>query len=107
MKHSNIHRLYTGVMTHLIKKFKDINYRRSGNIREGLIFANFTRGQISEFKNLAEIIILIALLKKNANSRILNFVKSPKIKLAKIQTRKNYQIYSIQKFEEGSIMQIT
>ena len=37
-------------------------------------------GQILEFKNLAKIIILIALLKKNENSRNLNYVKSPKIK---------------------------
>ena len=33
-----------------------------------------------KFKNLAKIIIIRALLKKNENSRILNFVKSPKIK---------------------------
>ena len=36
-------------------------------------------GQIREFKNLAKIIIIIALLKKNENSRILNSVKSLKI----------------------------
>ena len=51
-----------------------------------VIFASFQfsrisrGGQIREFKNLAEIIIIIALLKKNENSRILNFVKSPKIR---------------------------
>ena len=47
-----------------------------------VIFARFQfsrGGQICEFKNLAKIIIIIALLKKNENSRILNFVKSPKI----------------------------
>ena len=56
-------------------------YLRSVNIHEVLIFANFEwGGQISEFKNLAKIIIIIALLKKNENSRIINFVKIPKIR---------------------------
>ena len=32
------------------------------------------------FKNLAKIIIIIALVKKNVNSQNLNFVKSPKIR---------------------------
>ena len=33
-----------------------------------------------EFKNLAEIIIIVELLKKNKNSQILNFVKHHKIR---------------------------
>ena len=37
-------------------------------------------GQIREFKNFAKIIIIIALLSKNENSRILKFVKSPKMR---------------------------
>ena len=37
---------------------------RSGNIREVLISANFIGGQIREFKDLAKIIIILALLKK-------------------------------------------
>ena len=51
-----------------------------------VIFARFQfsqiprRGQIREFKYFAKIIIIIALLSKNENSRILNFVRSPKIK---------------------------
>ena len=49
------------------------------NLREVLIIAKFAK-RIQEFKNLARIIFIIALLKKNGNSRILNFVKSPKIK---------------------------
>ena len=49
----------------------------SGNIREILIFANFAR---STNKNLAKIITVIALLKKNENSRILEIVKSRKIR---------------------------
>ena len=36
--------------------------------------------KIRKFKNLAKIVIKIALLKKNENSRILNFVESPKIR---------------------------
>ena len=50
-----------------------------------VIFARFyssriSRGrQIREFKNSAKIIIIIALLKKTTNSRILSFVKSPDI----------------------------
>ena len=41
----------------------------------------YTCGQICEFKNLSKIIIIIlALLMKNVNSRILNFVASPKIR---------------------------
>ena len=50
------------------------------------IFARFLfsrisqAGQIREFKNFAKIINIIALLKKNVNSRILNFVNSPKIR---------------------------
>ena len=49
-----------------------------------VIFARFQfsqiskGGQICEFQILAKIIFRIALLKKNENSRILNFVKSPK-----------------------------
>ena len=37
-------------------------------------------GQIREFKNFAKIINLIALLKKNENSRTLNFMESQKIR---------------------------
>ena len=58
-----------------LEKF-EIVYCRSGNIREVLIFANFAMRTNSRIK---EIIISIALLKKNENSRNLNFVKSPKI----------------------------
>ena len=39
-----------------------------------------SRGQIREFENLAKIIFSVALLRKTENSRILNFVKSPKIR---------------------------
>ena len=43
-------------------------------------FSRISRGrQIREFKNLAKMIIIKELLKKNENSRIVNFVKSPKI----------------------------
>ena len=49
-----------------------------------VIFARFSfprGGQIPELKNLAKIIIIItAILKKNVNLQILNFVKSPQIK---------------------------
>ena len=38
------------------------------------------RGQIREIKNVANIIIIIALLEKHENWRILYFVKSPQIK---------------------------
>ena len=55
-------------------------YCRSGNIRKVLIFRISQGGQIREFKNLSKIIIIIALLKKNENLRILIFVKSPKIR---------------------------
>ena len=61
-------------------------------------------GQICEFKNLARIIIIIALLKKNENLRILNFVKSPKIgnslkfKHAKI-TRSTVFIWPLSEFK--------
>ena len=55
-------------------------YCRSGIIREVLITRISRGGQIREFKNLAKIIFIIALLKKNENSQILNFVKSHKIR---------------------------
>ena len=57
-------------------------YCGSGNIRKVLIWVNFLRrGQIliRELKNIANFFFIIALLKKHENSRILNFVKSPKI----------------------------
>ena len=64
-------------------------YCRSGNIREVLILGISRGGQFRQFKNLAKIIIIIALLKKNENSRILNLVKSPKIRIRKnLNTRK-------------------
>ena len=45
------------------------------------LFSRISRGgKIRKFKNLAQIIIRIALLKKKKNSRILNFLKSPKIR---------------------------
>ena len=47
-----------------------------------------------EFKNLVKIIFIIALLKKNESSRILNFVKSPQIKNSRKLKRDYYQIYS-------------
>ena len=60
-----------------------------------VIFARFyfsqisREGQIREFKNLAKIIIIEALLKKNANSRILNIVKVPKSEIREnLNTRK-------------------
>ena len=37
-------------------------------------------GQIREFKKFAKIIIIIAILKKNEKSQILNIVKNPKLK---------------------------
>ena len=40
-------------------------------------------GQIREFQNLLKIIIIIALLKKNEESRNLNFVKSPQIQISR------------------------
>ena len=50
-------------------------------------FSRISGGQIPEFKNLAKIIIItLALLEKKENSRILNFLKSPKIK--KVNTQK-------------------
>ena len=59
-------------------------YCWSGNIREVLIFANFARRTNSrKFKNLARIIIIMALLKKNENSRISSFVKSCKIRISR------------------------
>ena len=61
------------------KKFH-IPYCRSGNIRD-ILFSRIPRGeQIRKFENLVKIIIIIALLRKNKNSQILNFVKSPKIR---------------------------
>ena len=58
--------------------FKHALFRRrshfmSEDMVDLLIFARFVfsrGGQIPEFKNLAKIIIIIALLKKNENSRI-------------------------------------
>ena len=50
-----------------------------------VIFARFyflrisREGQIREFKNIAKIVNIIALLKKNEDSQILNFAKRPKI----------------------------
>ena len=58
-------------------------------------FSRISRGGPNrEFKNLAKIIILIALLRKNENSRILIFVKSHKIKNSRKLQYAN-QIYSI------------
>ena len=58
-----------------------MTYCRSGNIREVLIFANFARRTNSRIQeSLEKYYYNIALLKKNKNSRILNFVKSPKIR---------------------------
>ena len=54
-------------------------------------------GQIRKVKNLAKIIIIIALLEKEENSRILKFLKSSKIG--------NYQIYCtvhLPMFEQSS-----
>ena len=56
-----------------------IKYCRYGYIRELLIFANFAIGTNSRIPESRENYI-IALLKKNENLRILNFVKSPKIR---------------------------
>ena len=54
-----------------------------------IILANFASRQIREFKILAKIIIIIALLKKNENLRILSLVKNPKIRNPrKFSTRK-------------------
>ena len=39
-----------------------------------------SKGQIHEFKNFATNIIIIVPLKKKINSRILNFMKSPRIR---------------------------
>ena len=58
-----------------------MTYCRSGNILEVLIFANFARRTNSRIQeSLENYYYNIALLKKNENSRILNFVKSPKIR---------------------------
>ena len=44
-------------------------------------FSRISReGHIGEFKNLAKIIIIIALLEKSENLRIIIFVKNPKIR---------------------------
>ena len=69
-------------------------YCISGNIREILIFR--------EEDNFANLLHKIVLLKKNENSRILNFVESPKIE--NLNTR-NYQIYSIQIAVQGLTLQ--
>ena len=53
-------------------------YCRYGNICEVLLFPEFREGRIHKFMNLVKIIITIALLKKNENSRIINFVEVPK-----------------------------
>ena len=60
-----------------------------------VIFARFLfsrisrRGQIHDFKKLAKIIIIRVLLRKNVNSRTLNLVKRPKIKIREnLNTRK-------------------
>ena len=59
---------------------RKITYCRPGNIR-GFNFREFhEEDKFFEFKNLAKTIIMLALLKKNENSRILNFVKNPQIR---------------------------
>ena len=44
------------------------------------LFSQIFFGQIRKFKNIAKIILIIMLLKKNENSRFLNLVKSFKIR---------------------------
>ena len=49
----------------------------------------FNFREFRKLKNPAKIIIIIALLKKNEDSRILNFVKNPKIRIREnINTQK-------------------
>ena len=55
------------------------NYCRSGDIREVLILANFAMRTNSRIEGSRENYYL-ALLKNNEDSRILNFVKNPKIR---------------------------
>ena len=55
-------------------------YCRSGNIREVLIFANFARRTNSRIQEPRENYHYNSATEKNLNSRILNFVKSPKIR---------------------------
>ena len=58
---------------------------RSGNIHEVSLFLVLCEeDNFRKFKNLAKIIIIITLLKKNENSRIVNFVKSHKIRNSRI-----------------------
>ena len=65
-------------------------YCRSGNIREVLIFVWRTNVRIQESH---ENNIIIALLKKKENLRILNFLKNLQDK--KFAKMRNYQIFSI------------
>ena len=55
-------------------------YFISVNIRKVLIFANFARRTNSRIRESRNFFFIIAILRRNENSRILNFVKSPKLK---------------------------
>ena len=58
-------------------------------------FREFCEEKKFEFQNLAKITIIISLLKKNENSRILNFVKSPKIRNSQIFEHAKITRYSV------------
>ena len=55
-------------------------YCRPGDIREFYFLRISCGGQIREFRNIAKVIIIIALLKETENSRIVNLIKSTKIR---------------------------
>ena len=70
------------VYTKIVSALRCKQYCRSGNIREVLIiYANFAMMTNSRIRESREFFFFIkALLEKNNNSRILIFVKSPKIR---------------------------
>ena len=85
-----------------------MKYCRSVNIPEVLIFANFARRTNSRIQESRENYYYNSATEENGNSRILNFVKSPKIrksrkfKLAKI-TRSTVTQESYPRKHETSI----
>ena len=55
-------------------------YCRSGNIRKVLIFANFAKKTNSPMQESCNFFYYNSATNENENSRVLNFVKSPRIK---------------------------
>ena len=75
-------------------------YRRSGNIREVLIFANFARRTNSRIQESRENYYYNSATKgklKFTNFKLCE--KSQNLKFAEIETRENYRIYSILYFK--------